>query len=848
MFLGLNIGVPTGGGIVKSTLERLKDIGTLTFYKNYGASQSTADADYSVGSPTATVTAARSASAPATYVDSSGNINLLTTANVLRSCGGYYDSRGFVAAAGFMSEPAGTNIGQDTYFSQAFATYWRAKNTATVSQSSTITNKYLGGTVGKIISAAQYDGIIPTFAKKVNFTSGTFYTVSALVSGTGTAMAHFLVDGGAAKYGDIITLSSSPKLAILTAAADATATGSFGVVSNDGSSTIYVHTIQIETGKHHSSFIPTTTASLTRPAEILKYDIADNRVPANETLAIKFTPLYDFATDVLVARVLSDTDTKQRILYKASSSAGGSVRYLPNSTDSSSTELDGSEPVKSGIAHVAMGICYGSTDTDNAKIFLNGKDNGLNSNNYTEPLWGTSFYLGCGNVGTLQSSCIISSIAIYSEALSDVNAGSVSSILYYTPISSVPGYFASNASAEAFLIVNQPSAYYVSSVNKTFVTYAGTDLSAYAAYYDHTLSAWSEIYLVGTSSSALRDSHGSPTMLVDSSGYIHIMYGTHGGPVSYKKSTNPYDISSWTAMSSPANLTYPELLQFSDGTIYLFYRNGGIHLSDMGYKTSADGGATWSSFNTVVSNTSPTYAYYWYVRKGVGDTIHIGMIWKDENNSKGAAGDEATHRYNIYYFKYDGTKWVNGAGTDLTAIIPLDHTDLDTAGNNIILYNSGTVKCQIPVVEVDSNDYPYIFFTAGNLLSYTNKLIYWTGAAWTTKTCTGLNCSNMFNMCALQINSTSSLTGYITGANSRVSCGDATTKFRGGDFEVWDSTDTGTTWIRRDSITSLSRELAYPTVVKNGTAQLRVFFCENLCATTVDYTAKVYAYGDSGLV
>lgn len=847
MNISLGLSIPMLG-TKSSPLSQLQALGSLTFYKDYANNQVSADADYSVGSSTATVISARSSSAPATYVDSNGNIQLLTTANVLRFCSGYYNNDGLFLANGFMAEPQSTNLCLDGYFSQTFATYWRANATATVSSSSSVANKYLGGNVGKAICIAVNDGIITAVTKKPTFVNGTTYTVSALVSGSGTAKAYAKPDGMSAQYGNAITLDSSPKLVTLTFANTYNGVGSVGVVSNDSSTTIYVHTIQLEAIGNFTSFIPTTTASVTRPLEKLSYVVSGNRSSTTETIGINFVPLYDFNKNLLTQRVFIDTDTKQRRLLKTNSSAGGSMMLYPNFTDSNSSYSYGYEGIKADRTHCIVGVSYSPTDTNNTRIYLNSFDNSVNSVNYTEPAFGTSFYVGCDNGSNNQCCSIIKGVAIYSEALSDSSCKALSNILSYTGIVSVPGYFASNLSAESFLLINQPSAQYISSVNKTFICYSGDNFSAYATYYDHTSGGWANPVLVGESE-ANRDSHGSPAMLVDSSGYIHVVYGSHGGNALYSKSTNPYDISSWVTMSTPeTDLSYPQLLQFSNNNIYLFYRKGGAHLSDMGYKVSTDGGTTWGSFNTVISYTSPSYAYYWYVRKGVADTIHVGMIWKDENNSKGASGDEATHRYNIYYFKYDGTKWVNGNGTDLTSIIPLDHTDLDTVGNNLILYNSGTVKCQIPVVEVNSSDYPHIFFVSGNLLTYTNQLIYWDGGAWQTKTCTGLGSSNMFSTYAFQVNSATSFTAYITGPNSRVSCGDTTTKFRGGDFEVWDSTNTGTTWTLRERIQSLSKELNYPARVMNSTASLRVVFCENTHANTVDFTNKGYGYGDSGIL
>ncbi len=75
MFLGLRLGTPNASSSL-SVLQQLKQISGLTFFKNFRGTPSTLNADFSVGSATATFSVTRSTTSPATYTDGSGNIQI----------------------------------------------------------------------------------------------------------------------------------------------------------------------------------------------------------------------------------------------------------------------------------------------------------------------------------------------------------------------------------------------------------------------------------------------------------------------------------------------------------------------------------------------------------------------------------------------------------------------------------------------------------------------------------------------------------------------------------------------------------------------------------------------------
>ena len=77
-----------------------------------------------------------------------------------------------------------------------------------------------------------------------------------------------------------------------------------------------------------------------------------------------------------------------------------------------------------------------------------------------------------------------------------------------------------------------------------------------------------------------RDTHGNPSITIDSKGHLHVFFGCHGSEMKHIRSTVPYDISSWKEMPTPTpRATYPQTMRMADGNIYLFYRAGLHQLS-----------------------------------------------------------------------------------------------------------------------------------------------------------------------------------------------------------------------------------------------------------------------------
>ena len=131
---------------------------------------------------------------------------------------------------------------------------------------------------------------------------------------------------------------------------------------------------------------------------------------------------------------------------------------------------------------------------------------------------------------------------------------------------------ASNGISQPIYTGLYPRAYYYN--GNTYVVWQGGENSdPYIDCYNHATRAWHGAVKVGTNP-LTDDDHGAPAVIVDNSGYIHVFYGTHADtPLKYAKSTNPEDISAWTAQSDIGDwVSYPQIVKDSSGVIHLFMR------------------------------------------------------------------------------------------------------------------------------------------------------------------------------------------------------------------------------------------------------------------------------------
>ena len=150
-------------------------------------------------------------------------------------------------------------------------------------------------------------------------------------------------------------------------------------------------------------------------------------------------------------------------------------------------------------------------------------------------------------------------------------------------------YFADNAYSNAVATVQHPAGEYYKGV--TYVAYQGPLEDPYVAAYDHTIGRWSGPFkagesILGKTPGAKIDNHGKPAMVIDDAGYIHLVFGGHGGLTSHGTNPlgdihngqqihvvtkKPLDISSWEVLDNiPPFGTYSQFVKMDNGDIYCF--------------------------------------------------------------------------------------------------------------------------------------------------------------------------------------------------------------------------------------------------------------------------------------
>jgi len=294
----------------------------------------------------------------------------------------------------------------------------------------------------------------------------------------------------------------------------------------------------------------------------------------------------------------------------------------------------------------------------------------------------------------------------------------------------LPAYIENRGTAEPIYGIHiTPSAYYYN--GKSYFVYQGDSttsgslLNPYILCYDHSTTTVSGPVKVGTNPMTT-DNHGAPCIIVDNSGYIHVFYGAHISALKYAKSTNPEDISSWTAQSDiGSDITYPNLLKDgSSGIIYMLHRgvvatgNGAEYI-----RTSAD---AFASATKIIDFGSQSNIY---VSKPYLDESS-GRIYIAWNYHDMTALNIRSNIYCAYYNISDGNMYALD-DTNLGSVV-----DKTEANNYCLVYDSHTAGLQVTdtTVTLDSS---------GNVLILSVTEIssgeYWTtfhkysGGSWSSK-------------------------------------------------------------------------------------------------------------------
>lgn len=422
----------------------------ITFLASYR--NQTLNADYANGSPTATLAASRDATHPATYFDASGVMQKTETSNVGRFNYGYYDTTGWHkwsdGDCGVMLEGASTNYLKQGIFAAGTgtATNWTITEDDTNNDTPSLVDVSSDFNIGTTVQSQM---IVMTFSgdgseltlksdatAAASFAQNDIITVSVWVKGTITGLTLKLrfdefdssaVVGSSHAGSDIASSISSTawrKFTYTATCADAdcdNVKAIFEVAGIGAADAIDLQftCAQLEKLRHVSSFIPTTSAALTRNAETLKYETSGNRTAAVESMVLKFAPEFAKTGSSNYPYIVS-SDTKSREIYFDPIS-GDAFNVYSNRTDSGNSKVNTlGSPAWLANAELTLGYNMQHSSPYIA-CFWDGVADGSDEtvDDFTSPDWGTYFWIGVKHDGNYPFFGTLKSISFFNEVLSD---------------------------------------------------------------------------------------------------------------------------------------------------------------------------------------------------------------------------------------------------------------------------------------------------------------------------------------------------------------------------------------------------------------------------------------------
>lgn len=336
--------------------------------------------------------------------------------------------------------------------------------------------------------------------------------------------------------------------------------------------------------------------------------------------------------------------------------------------------------------------------------------------------------------------------------------------------------------------------------------------------------------------------NGSVQFLPD--GRIVAWYGSHNDSVfRYRVSTNPEDITSWSAEQQRGTgggpYSYPNTFRFSNASGKDWYFNrrggGGSAYSPLSYRTCTDittiPAATWSAAVDVyyaAASSTP----YWKLAHDGANRVHVAVT--DKHPVQGQSS--------LYHFYIEcqvgGTlKYYTSAGVEITAGLPF------APANCTQVYDGTTTKSWVSDCTIDGSGYPRILYMVypgndGSAIEYWHAR--WNGSAWSSaKICNdgaGLYAPEVYYHGGMCFDSMDPTKVYLSAPETGVR-----------QIQEWRTTDSGATWAKFRSITSGGTAgtplKGRPYSPRNHGSEVALMWWEGTYTTFTNYNTAVKAAG-----
>jgi len=410
-------------------------------------------------------------------------------------------------------------------------------------------------------------------------------------------------------------------------------------------------------------------------------------------------------------------------------------------------------------------------------------------------------------------------------------------------------YFTNNAYSNTVGTMQHPAGEYYDGV--TYVAYQGPLEDPYVAAYDHAASEWSGPFkagesIMGKTPGRKIDNHGKPALIVDGEGYVHLVFGGHGGlPIHgtnelgnthygqqiHVVSKRPRDISEWEVLDNISSFgTYNQFVKMDNDDIYLFYRHG-AHRSNWVYQKSTDNGRSFappvSVLKTAPRTDDPGVTDSWYAwfTNGQGNDIIATY-----NYHRCREPNHIGERHNAYYMMMDADdgNWRTVTGERLTVPVTKDYADEMT-----LVADTGDLWTVRGTTDLDPAGNPHVTVEVGEGMGLhhggpkqTNHY-RWTGEEWSGGGATDLPIKSVGDM--------------------RVTSATEVSLLLGGDEVVWwHSADGGQSFAKGESWISRKRtRFALSSMIRNAHPDARIIAAGNNNVDKNDFR-EMYLLGDNG--
>jgi hypothetical protein len=407
-------------------------------------------------------------------------------------------------------------------------------------------------------------------------------------------------------------------------------------------------------------------------------------------------------------------------------------------------------------------------------------------------------------------------------------------------------HFAKDGATFPFYDATQPSAFYDSVDNKTWLAYEAYDFvgltrTLNVCTYNHTTRVWSGPY-VAITNPMVDDDHGVPSLCMDHQGFVHIFGGSHNDtPCLTAHTTTARDPSTWSSTTNLFTGTYshPSLV---GSALYVFGRDGSTDSKLLLRKTTAlSGGVPTYSSNIVIGDFGTNTR--WYQGQGFVSGTDIHML-----ATRADAAD--TKRQDVYYVIYntlDGS--IRNFAGNVTVASGSQPVDLATmnASFRIVDQTTGSTDGTIPqMISISGN--PHIAYMDGTQAGgYNLKHIAWNGSAWTSPLTVGaFDASNALHrydgLCITPSANAGDVDFFWVAASSPAFT-------RGGKIVKRTRAAAGTLNSQSD-VKPPDRGYAWdaPTPVLNGLAECRAMSGEISDSSSNERQLRISAIGDGGLL